>query len=207
MSLDQHTFIAGLTSSGKSYAGKAVFKASQRKCVVLNLQAEDWPGAKEFRKAPTFKEFWRAGKVAWTEDFQSMSRQMDDWVSKLFAVGEALAPPEVNRANPWCNVFVDEAHLLAPNGTFTALDRIATQGLRFGVVLVTITQRPQNVSKTILSQSPHVVLFKITQADREYLEAKLFPITDDEMAHLQRKYHFLVLDPAAHDGWRRCSPL
>lgn len=80
-------------------------------------------------------------------------------------------------------LFCDEAHLYIPQNAKDSLDlkglhnfeRIAKEGRKYGVSLVVISQRPADVSKTILSQCGNFVAMRLTNPDDQNVIKRLFP--------------------------------
>ncbi len=80
-------------------------------------------------------------------------------------------------------LFCDEAHLYLPSKTNDSIEekglhnfeRIAKEGRKYGVALVVISQRPSDVSKTILSQCGNYIAMRLTNPDDQNVIKKLFP--------------------------------
>jgi len=80
-------------------------------------------------------------------------------------------------------LFCDEAHLYLPANTNSSIEekglhnfeRIAKEGRKYGVSLVVISQRPSDVSKTILSQCGNFISMRLTNPDDQNVIRKLFP--------------------------------
>jgi DNA helicase HerA-like ATPase len=78
----------------------------------------------------------------------------------------------------------DEAHLYIPErgtssgvvqsalGTF---HRIAKEGRKYGVALVVISQRPSEVSRTVLSQCNNVIALRLTNAEDQGVVQRMLP--------------------------------
>ncbi|MGM9473448.1 ATP-binding protein [Pseudarthrobacter sp. YS3] len=73
----------------------------------------------------------------------------------------------------------DEAHLYLPSDNVTARDqraldsfeRIAKEGRKYGVSLLVVSQRPSDVSKTVLSQCNNFIVLRLTNdQDRRVIE-------------------------------------
>ena len=78
----------------------------------------------------------------------------------------------------------DEAHLYMPKKdesnpiekrAIEAFEKIAKEGRKYGVALVIISQRPADVSPTILSQCNNVVSLRLTNGDDQNTVKKLMP--------------------------------
>ena len=81
-------------------------------------------------------------------------------------------------------LFCDEAHLYIPErfredsvnqASVTIFERVAKEGRKYGVGLVVISQRPSEVSRTVLSQCNNVVSMRLTNADDQNVIRRLLP--------------------------------
>ena len=80
-------------------------------------------------------------------------------------------------------LFCDEAHLYLPANTNSSIEekglhnfeRIAKEGRKYGISLVVISQRPSDVSKTILSQCGNFIAMRLTNPDDQNVIRRLFP--------------------------------
>lgn len=77
----------------------------------------------------------------------------------------------------------DEAHLYLPRKEGNPVERravesfekIAKEGRKYGVALMIISQRPSDVSTTILSQCNNIIALRLTNADDQATVRKLLP--------------------------------
>lgn len=90
--------------------------------------------------------------------------------------------PRVNR-HPIA-IFCDEAHLYIPDRfvggsvsdiAASTFERIAKEGRKYGVGLVVISQRPSEVSRTVLSQCNNFVALRLTNAEDQNVVQRLLP--------------------------------
>lgn len=81
-------------------------------------------------------------------------------------------------------LFCDEAHLYIPAQTEAGgmsdaalryFERIAKEGRKYGVGLVVISQRPSEVSRTVLSQCNNFVALRLTNAEDQGVIKRLLP--------------------------------
>ena len=80
-------------------------------------------------------------------------------------------------------LFCDEAHLYIPAQTknsmeergLASFERIAKEGRKYGIALVVISQRPSDVSKTVLSQCGNFIAMRLTNPDDQNVIKRLFP--------------------------------
>lgn len=97
-----------------------------------------------------------------------------------------------NRASIPFHLIVEEAHRYIQNDGDTFLigynifDRIAKEGRKYGVILGLITQRPVEMSDTVISQCSNFLIFKMNHpADVEYIR-KMVPNISDEIVEKQK---------------------
>lgn len=90
------------------------------------------------------------------------------------------------------SIFCDEAHLYLPANPKGSIDekglqsfeRISKEGRKYGVSLVVISQRPSDVSKTILSQCGNFIAMRLTNPDDQNVIKRLFPDNLGDFANL-----------------------
>ncbi len=89
-------------------------------------------------------------------------------------------------------IFCDEAHLYIPANCkgsieemgLQSFERIAKEGRKYGVALVVISQRPSDVSKTVLSQCGNFIAMRLTNPDDQNVIRRLFPDNLGDLASL-----------------------
>lgn len=91
-----------------------------------------------------------------------------------------------NRASIPFHLFLEEAHRYIQQDTDTFLlgynifDRIAKEGRKYGVILDIISQRPVEISDTVIAQCSNFLIFKMTHPkDIKYIEEMLPNISAD----------------------------
>jgi len=93
------------------------------------------------------------------------------------------------KRTPFCFV-CDEAHLYLPvredadaveRQALATFERIAKEGRKYGVSLLVVSQRPSDVSRTILSQCNNFLILRLTNETDQSVVKKLIP---DSMAGL-----------------------
>ena len=81
-------------------------------------------------------------------------------------------------------LFCDEAHLYIPDrsdaggvseAALRYFERIAKEGRKYGVGIVVISQRPSEVSRTVLSQCNNFVALRLTNAEDQNVVKRLLP--------------------------------
>lgn len=90
------------------------------------------------------------------------------------------------RATTPFHLFLEEAHRYVQKDNdvfligYNIFDRIAKEGRKYGVLLDIITQRPVELSDTVVAQLSNFLVFKITHpADLEYIEKMLPGVSID----------------------------
>ena len=94
---------------------------------------------------------------------------------------------EFNFWNPHSSEFpillvCEEAHTYIPResdtrfeGTRKSIERIAKEGRKYGVALVVVSQRPHELSETVLAQCANFLCFRITNPDDQQYVRNLVP--------------------------------
>ena len=84
------------------------------------------------------------------------------------------------------HLMLEEAHRYVQNDNdihilgYNIFERIAKEGRKFGVILDLITQRPTELSETVISQCTNFLIFKITHpSDLEYIRKMVPNISQD----------------------------
>ena len=97
-----------------------------------------------------------------------------------------------NRASIPFHIVVEEAHRYIQNDTdrfllgYNIFERIAKEGRKYGVILGLISQRPVELSDTVISQCNNFLIFKISHpVDVEYIR-KMLPNISDEIVEKQK---------------------
>ena len=96
------------------------------------------------------------------------------------------------RASIPFHVFLEEAHRYVQNDTDTFLlgynifDRVAKEGRKYGLVFNLISQRPVEISETVISQCTNFMIFKMNHPrDLEYIR-KMLPNISSEIVEMQK---------------------
>jgi len=122
---------------------------------------------------------------------------IDDWFAKvvvkiyskmLFNFTKRLK----QRASIPFHVFVEEAHRYVQNDGdveligYNIFERIAKEGRKYGIILNLISQRPVEISETVISQVSNFLIFKLNHPrDVEYIK-KMLPNISEEIVEKQK---------------------
>ena len=97
-----------------------------------------------------------------------------------------------NRASIPFHIFVEEAHRYIQNDRdrfligYNIFERIAKEGRKYGLILGLISQRPVELSDTVISQCSNFLIFKMNHpTDVEYIK-KMVPNISDEIVEKQK---------------------
>ena len=102
----------------------------------------------------------------------------------LFDVSKTLTP----RASIPFHIILEEAHRYVQNDGdvnllgYNIFERIAKEGRKYGILLGLITQRPSELSETVISQCNNFLIFKMTHPhDMDYIN-KMIPFMSKEIS-------------------------
>lgn len=84
------------------------------------------------------------------------------------------------------NILLEEAHRYVQKDTdeflfgYNIFDRVAKEGRKYGVIMALISQRPVDLSETVISQCSNFIIFKMSHPrDIEYITKMIPNITED----------------------------
>ena len=134
------------------------------------------------------------------EDTATALAQLQELRLGLF---EIAAEINVASGTWWLNFILDEAQTYAWKGSREDTDVFATRGRRYGIRSWFLTQRPQNVSSTIINNAQNQIIFRTGPYETPYFKGYRIPI-EGEGDWLKKKYHYIL-----YDGFvvYRCNPV
>lgn len=207
MDTNKHIAIVGITGSGKTTFARWMYKNTTGLSVFFNTQLEagiekisdalcfDTGG---FRKAFNEKTNGerKYHKICFNpdEDEDKALIQLQELIKILFRLGYQINK-DAESPRVWCHLFIDEIHEYSSQlQKDKIVDRVWKRGRRYGIVGIAISQRPAEVSHSILANCPTHVIFKTGQYELPYYQRYHIPIFTDIEAqkHLQKKYCFIV---------------
>ena len=122
---------------------------------------------------------------------------VDDWFAKVITkvytrIIFDFCKNLKDRATIPFNIIVEEAHRYIQNDTdrfligYNIFERVAKEGRKYGVLLGLISQRPVELSDTVISQCSSFLIFKMNHpTDVEYIR-KMVPNISDEIIEKQK---------------------
>ena len=122
---------------------------------------------------------------------------IDDWLAKVIVkifsrmIFEYAKRLQARGSVPF-NLLVEEAHRYIKTGEdidllgYNIFDRISKEGRKYGVLLTLISQRPVELSETVMSQCANFLIFKTTHPrDIEYI-TRMVPYITEEIIEKQK---------------------
>ena len=98
------------------------------------------------------------------------------WVEFLWLIFQFAKGLEEKASIPF-HIVVEEAHRYIQNDTdrfligYNIFERIAKEGRKFGLILSLVSQRPVELSETVISQTTNFLIFKMTHPrDLDYIK-------------------------------------
>lgn len=125
-------------------------------------------------------------------NLEDMDDALAKTIVKIFArMVFDFTKSRVNRASIPFHLFLEESHryIQKDNDTFilgyNIFDRIAKEGRKYGAILDLISQRPVEISDTVISQVSNFLIFKMTHPlDLDYIERMLPNMSSDVLDKL-----------------------
>lgn len=120
-----------------------------------------------------------------------------DWfakvVTKIYSKMFFVFTKKLNiRASIPIHIFLEEAHRYVQNDNdqyligYNIFDRVAKEGRKYGLVLNLISQRPVEISETVISQCSNFLIFKMNHPrDIEYIK-QMIPNINSEIVEKQK---------------------
>jgi len=97
-----------------------------------------------------------------------------------------------SRASIPFHIFLEEAHRYVQNDTdnfligYNIFERVAKEGRKYGLIFNLISQRPVEISETVISQCSNFLIFKMNHPrDLEYIR-KMLPNISSEIVEMQK---------------------
>jgi len=86
-------------------------------------------------------------------------------------------------------IAIEEAHIYAPEQSYATakqiLERIAKEGRKFGIGLIIVSQRPREISQTVLAQCGNLIALRtVNPLDQRHIQQSLEDVTSALMSNL-----------------------
>lgn len=148
----------------------------------------------------TLAEYLNSLLVSGNRKYQIINVNLDDVdddiakvITKIYTrLLFQFAKSSKNRAQIPFHIIVEEAHRYIQNDTdrfligYNIFERVAKEGRKYGVLLGLISQRPVELSDTVISQCSNFMIFKMNHpVDVDYIR-KMVPNISDEIVEKQK---------------------
>jgi DNA helicase HerA-like ATPase len=150
--IDQRTLIVGSTGSGKTTMGAYLLSQApfdEIPYVMIDYKRDGLLGAIQGKKDITLKDVPKEpGLYHLKPNPVSDDEAMDDWLYKVWGQRNI-------------GLYVDEA-LRLPTSRRGAFESILTQGRSLHIPVISLTQRPVDLTRYAFSEANHVIVFRLT---------------------------------------------
>lgn len=165
-----HTFISGMTGSGKSTTAKTILSRLPDDINYLIIDTHgEYKEVIEALNVP-FNYINGTGKIDLNSGVRrsvfDLRGRTDDY--KRFVCADLLTNIKRFRSQNLIEpmlIFIDESQIYAPQGEKSeskeAIKNLASEGRKFGIGLIVISQRPARVDKSVISQCNTAIIHRL----------------------------------------------
>lgn len=185
---NEHYAVFGQTRSGKTTSTYTMLAGQKKAVLFFNTQQIVIPGYVNIDKKITIKQLLRlmqtGKKCNYIPDRETRQEELSALINTLYSLAGH------NKIDIY--LVIDEIHLYEKRALKSA-EEVATTGIRWGIHLIAISQRPAKVSNTILTQATSFLFFKLSIMERQYLESYRIPF-DEVYNKIKEQYQFVIFD-------------
>jgi energy-coupling factor transporter ATP-binding protein EcfA2 len=203
----KHCLVIGATGSGKTYFMAKVADTYFHRFIFVNPQLEEevdrvcthaFESPEETLEAVL--DGIKAIEFIPDENDEVALLQLEELRRGLFDIA---ADMNIKSGTWWMNFILDEAQTYAWKGSREDVDNFARRGRRFGIRSYFLTQRPQNISSTIINNIQYQVIFRTGTYESPYFKTYKIPI-DEHQEWLKQDFHYIL-----YDGFevQECEPI
>jgi len=187
-----HCTVIGRTQEGKTYTVNKILNNQKRGVLFFNTQLEDLKGYIKIDKNTRFKIILQLLKSGKKLNYFPSTRLNIQEQEIIFLINQLFEHGNFSKTN-FIYFVVDEVHLFKKLG-LEEICRIATGGLRYGIHGIFLSQRPANISNTLMSQSTEMLIF-FCNMESQYFKNYEIPIEEilNNINHMG-KYSFCSYD-------------
>lgn len=196
--LDYTLISEGLLQNEKAYSSAITLKVKLHSLVI-----GEYSDYFAYDKYVTLESYIASlvslnGRKAQIVDFNL--EDVDDWfgrvITKIFShLTFDFVKKLPNRASIPFHIFLEEAHRYVRNDNdsnligYNIFERIAKEGRKFGIILNLISQRPVEISETVVSQCSNFLIFRINHPrDIDYIK-RMLPNINAEIVEKPKSFH------------------
>jgi len=155
--LSGHCTVIGRTQEGKTYTVNKILKNQDKGVLFFNTQLEELPGYVKIDKNTRFKIIYALLKNGKKLNYFPSTRLNIQEQEIIFLINQLFEHGNFNKEK-FIYFVIDEVHLFKKEG-LQEITRIATGGLRYGIHGIFLSQRPANISNTLMTQSNEMLIF------------------------------------------------
>lgn len=198
---EKRIFTGGITGSGKTTFMARMFGESERLAIFINTNNEVLPEQYADIVFHDIEGFCQAinehkGKhhlcLSPTVEHSLTKEDVSKIIDLLFEMGFKY---NEKRQTPiiWCELYIDEIQeYQKKHQSNVEIDRVWKRGRRYGILGIAISQRPADVSHTVLTQSDIHYLFFLGDYEKGYFQAYGIPVfSDDVMEWIKQDFHYI----------------
>jgi energy-coupling factor transporter ATP-binding protein EcfA2 len=193
----KHSLVIGHTGSGKTFWMAHVAHLYFKRFIFVNPQLE---GAVDKITSVAYDEpdELLEGVLDGQKAIQFIPDEITDIaLGQLEVIRRGLfdigAEMNIEAGTWWINFILDEAQEYAWKGSREDVDNYFRRGRRFGVRSFALTQRPQNLSSTIINNIEYQVIFRTGSYESQYFKSYKIPI-EEHSTWLKQDYHYCLFD-------------
>lgn len=197
----KHCLIIGATGSGKTFWMANVANRFFNRFIFVNPQLEEsvsnicsFSTDNPDEVIEEITEGSRSIEFIPSEDVGEAIDQLASLRIDLFTIAQELrSEGKIEDGAFWLDFILDEAQVYAWKGSRNDIDNLATRGRHWGVRGWFLTQRPQNLSSTIINNVQYQVIFRTGSYETMYFRTYRIPIEANE-GWLKKPYHYILWD-------------
>lgn len=157
----QRTIILGSTGSGKSVLGAHVLSnmpITKMPWIIFDFKREELMNSIPYAKHIDFKDAPKEpGVYILPCTIVDDNHRIETFLGKLHSRGRT-------------GIFLDEGYMMPHRDPFKKLNAIYTQGRSMHIPIITLTQRPVQISRFAISEADHIVYMRLNdRRDRKTL--------------------------------------
>jgi DNA helicase HerA-like ATPase len=193
----KHVLVIGSTGTGKTWWMAKVATRYLHRFIFVNVNLEEVVEnitTAHYYEPSDVLEGLLNGEIRIefipSEDSKTALEQLEELRKGLFGIATEL---DLSSGAWWLNFILDEAQSYAWKGSREDVDVFATRGRRYGIRSWFLTQRPQNVSSTIINNVQSQIIFRTGPYETPYFKGYKIPI-EEHLGWLKKKYQYLLYD-------------
>jgi DNA helicase HerA-like ATPase len=207
----RHCLVIGATGSGKTFWMANVANRFFNRFIFCNPQMEEsvsgichFTTEEPDEVIESLMDGVRAIEFIPAEDVDEAIDQLASLRVDLFGMAQEMrAEGKIEDGAFWLDFILDEAQMYAWKGSRNDVDNFATRGRHWGIRNWFLTQRPQNLSSTIINNVQYQVIFRTGSYESQYFRTYKIPI-EAHAGWLKKDYHYILWD--GFDA-QECTPV